>query len=103
MLVVADSRPDELTAVVLFCSFPPSGSWPSPDLRVDAGGLSLSLPPPVAADNELLVVAAATVDADGTELESSSPRMKFTYVFTNPVELNFGRQMGIHDAEAELL
>ena len=70
---------------------------------MDADDLSWSLSPPVAAGNEPLVLAAATVDVDGTELESPSRRMKFTYVLTNPVELNFGRQIGSHDAEAELL
>lgn len=48
-------------------------------------------------------MAAATVDVGGTEFESPSRRTKFTYVFTKPVELNFGRQIGSHDAEAELL
>ena len=70
---------------------------------MDADGLSLSLSPPIAVGNNPLVVAAATVDVDGTELESPSRRTKFTYVFTNPVELNFGKQIGSHDAEAELL
>ena len=70
---------------------------------MDGDGLSWSLPPPAVAGNELLVLAAATVDVDGTELESPSRRIKFTYVLTNPVELNFGRQIGSHDAEAELL
>ena len=66
-------------------------------------GLSLSWSPPVAAGNELFVVAATIADVEGTELESPSRRMKFTYVLTNPVELNFGKHMGSHDAEAELL
>ena len=55
------------------------------------------------AGNGLLIVAAATICAGGTEFESPSRRTKFTYVLTNPVELNLGRQIGSHDAEAELL
>ena len=85
----------KLSALLLL---PPS--W-LPGSGVDADDLSLSLSPPVAAGNELLVVAAATTDVGGTEFKSPSCRIKFTYVLTNPVELNFGRQMGSHDAEAE--
>ena len=76
----------KLSALLLL---PPS--W-LPGSGVDADDLSLSLSPPV---------AVATTDVGGTVLESPSRRIKFTYVFTNPVELNFGRQIGSHDAEAE--
>jgi hypothetical protein len=48
-------------------------------------------------------MAAAVADVGGTEIESPSRRTKFMYVLTNPVELNFGRQIGGHDADAELL
>ena len=102
MLVVEEgSWSDKLPAVLFLSPSPLSGSEPSPDSKAD--GLSLSLSPPVADGKELLVVAAATVDPGGTACKSPSRRTKFTYVLTNPVELNFGRQMGIHDAEAELL
>lgn len=86
---------DKLPALLL-----PSLSW-LPGSGVDVGDLSLSLSPPVAAVNELLVVAATTADVDGTASKSPSRRTKFTYALTNPVELNFGRQIGSHDAEAE--
>jgi len=97
MLVVEGPGANKLSTWLLL-----SLSW-LPDSGVDADDLSLSLAPPVATSNESLVVAATTVDVDGTELESPSRRTKFTYVLTNPVELNFGRQIGSHDAEAELL
>ena len=97
MLVAGGPEADKLSDLFLLSLSRPPGSG------VDADDLSLSLSPQVAAGNELLVVAAATVDARGTEIESPSRRTKFTYVLTNPVELNFGRQIGSHDAEAELL
>lgn len=105
MLVMEGSWADELLAVAvpLFSPSPLPGSELSPNSTVDTGGLSRSLSPPVAVGNELLVVVAATVDVGGTESESPSRRTKFTYVFTKPVELNFGRQIGSHEAEAELL
>ena len=103
MLVAGGPGADKLSALLPLSLFRLSGSEPSPDSEVDVDGLSLSLSPPVAAGNELLLIAAATADVDGTELESPSRRIKFTYVLTNPVELNFGRQMGSQDAEAELL
>jgi hypothetical protein len=101
MLVVEGPGLEERPVVLPFSPSPLPESGPSP--KSDSGGLSVCLSPHVAAGNEPLVVAAATVNAVGTELESPSRRTKFTYVLTNPVELNFGRQMGSHDAEAELL
>ena len=94
----ADKLPAPLPLSLCF-----SSSGPSPDSEAIVKGLSLSLSPPVPGGNKLVVEAAATADVDGTELESPSRRTKLTYVLTNPVELNFGRQMGSHDAEAELL
>ena len=102
MLVAEGPGADELPAL-LPISLWFSNSGPSPNSEADIEGLSLSLSPPAAAGNELLVVAATTLNVGGTELESPSRRTKFTYVLTNPVELNFGKQMGSHDAEAELL
>ena len=95
MLAAERPEADKLPALLLL-----SLSWLTGS-GVGAGGLSLSLSPPVAADSELLVVAATTADVDGTEPKSPSRRTKFTYALTNPVELNFGRQIGSHDAVAE--
>jgi len=103
MLVVEGPGVDELPALLLLSLSRLPGSDPSPCSGVGADGFSLSLSPLVAAGNELFVVAAVAVDVGGTELESPSCRTKFTYALTNPVELNFGRQIGSHDAEAELL
>ena len=103
ILVVEGSWSNKLPTVLLLSPSLLPGSEPSPDSKADADGLSMSLSPPVAVGNELLVRAAATVDAGGTACKSPSRRTKFTYVLTNPVELNFGRQIGSHDAEAELL
>ena len=100
MLVVEGLEADKLPAPLPLSLSRLPDSNPSPTSWVD---LPFSLSPPVAAGNELPVVAAATADVDGTELESPSRRTKFTYVLTNPVELNFGRQIGSHDADAELL
>lgn len=97
MLVAEGPGVDKLSGLLLL----PLSRLPGSGLGAD--DLSLSTLPPVTAGNELLVVAAVTVDVDGTELESPSRRAKFTYALTNPVELNFGRQIGSHDAEAELL
>ena len=102
MLVAEGPEVDKLPAL-LPLSLWFSSSGPSPDSEAVIEDLSLSLSPPAAAGNELLVVAAATVNVGGTEIESPSRRTKFTYALTNPVELNFGRQIGSHDAEAELL
>ena len=103
MLVMERPGADKPPAELLFSVYPLPGSNLSPVSKVGADDLSFSLSPPITAGNEPLIVAAATVDVDGTELESPSRRTKFTYVLTNPVELNFGRQIGSHDAEAELL
>ena len=89
--------------MLLLSPSPLPGSRISSGSEVNADGLSLSLSPPMAAGNELLVVGAAAVEVGGTESASPSLLTKFTYVLTNPVELNFGRQIGSHDAEAELL
>jgi len=103
MLVMEGAGAGKLPALLLLSPSRFPGSNPSPGSGVDANCLSLSLSPPAAAGNELLVEAAVTVDVGGTELKSPSCRTKFTYALTNPVELNFGRQIGSHDAEAELL
>lgn len=103
MLVIEGPGVDNLLSPLFLSLSRLPDSDPSPDSEVIVEDLSLSLFPPVAAGNELLVVAAVTANVDGTELESPSRRTKFTYVLTNPVELNFGRQIGSHDAEAELL
>lgn len=100
MLVAGGPGADKLPAPLPFPLPRLPCSDPSPDSEVDVGGLSSSLSPPTAAGKELLVVAAVTTDVDGTEPESPSRR---TYALTNPVELNFGRHIGSHDAEAELL
>jgi hypothetical protein len=102
MLVVERPGVDKLPAPLPLSLWFPS-SDPSPESEAIDGGTSLSLSPPVAAGKELLVVAAATANVRGTELESPSRRTKFTYTLTNPVELNFGMHIGSHDAEAELL
>lgn len=103
MLVAEGAGADKLPTPLPFSLSRFSFSDPSPGSEVDAEGLSSSLSPPVENGKELLVVAAVTMDVDGTELESPSRRTKFTYALTNPVELNFGRHIGSHDAEAELL
>lgn len=103
MLVVEGPWVNKLPAVLLFSLSPLPSSEPSPDSKASPDGLSLSLSPLVTAVNELLVAAAATTEVGGTESESPSRRTKLTYALTNPVELNFGRQIGSHDAEAELL
>lgn len=103
MLVAEGPEIDRLSVVLPFSPSPLPDSGLSPNSEVDADGLSVSLPPPMAAGNGPLFVAAVTANVVGTELESPSRRTKFTYVLTNPVELNFGRQMGSHDADAELL
>ena len=78
MLVAEGPEVGKLPDVLLFSpSPPPAYSWPS-DSEADAGDSVLSLSPPVAAGNKLLVVAAVTADVEGTELESPSRRMKFT-------------------------
>lgn len=103
MLVVAGLGTDELPGLLLASSSRPPGSGPSPDSGAIVEDSPLSLSPPTVVGNEPLVVAATTADVEGTELESPSRRTKFTYALTNPVELNFGKHMGSHDAEAELL
>jgi hypothetical protein len=99
MLVVEGAGADKLPDLLPLSLSRLPDSDPSPC----SDDFPLSLSPPVAAGNELLVMAAAVADVGGTEIESPSRRTKFTYVLTNPVELNFGRQIGSHDADAELL
>jgi len=103
MLVGGEPGADKLPIPLPLSPSRFSDSDASPGSGVDSDDLSLSLPQLVTVGNELLVVAAATVDVGGTESESPSRRTKFTYVLTNPVELNFGKQIGSHDEEAELL
>lgn len=78
MLVAEGPEVGKPPDVLPFSLSPLPGSPSSSNPEADVGDSVLSLSPPVAAGNELLVVAAATADVEGTELESPSRRMKFT-------------------------